>query len=312
MISDLQELHPLSSAQALRQQLARQIQRHAARDGRNPTAIPALTLNRISDPTPCVSVTYEPRLVVFVQGEKRIQIHQTMLCCNSSTYLLAAVDIPVLSQITQASPDRPMLAMALQLDLAEIRRIVVRSELRFPATSPATSAIVAGITSASLLEPCLRLLGLLDHPEDIPFLGQSIQHEILYRLLRGDHGAQLQAIATVGEQRHRTARAIAWLRVHYTQPLRIEELAQRAEMGISTLHHHFRTLTGMSPLQYQKRLRLHMARERLLQTDQDVATTAYAVGYESLSQFTREYNRLFGRPPRRDIEALRERLMIAD
>ena len=311
-MTDLKEIHPISSAQALRQQLARQIQRHAAGDGRNPTAIPGLTLNRISEPTPCVSVTYEPRLVVFVQGEKRIQIHQTMLCCDSSTYLLTAVDIPVLSQITQASPDRPMLAMVLQLDLAEIRRIVVRGELRFPAPSPAASAIVADVTSASLLEPCLRLLGLLDHPEDIPFLGQSIQREILYRLLRGDHGAQLHAIATVGKQSHRTARAIAWLRVHYTQPLRMEELAQRAEMGISTLHHHFRTLTGMSPLQYQKRLRLHMARERLLQTDQDVATTAYAVGYESLSQFTREYNRLFGRPPRRDIEALRERLMIAD
>lgn len=311
-MTDLHTVDSGISTQALRHRLAGQIHRHAANDGRNPTAIPGLTLNRVSHPSPCISATYEPRLVVFAQGEKRIQVHQTTLCCDSSTFLLAAVDIPVLSQITQAAPDRPMLAMVLQLDLAEIRRIVVRGEFHFPAATPAARAIVSGVTSASLLEPCLRLLGLLDHPEDIPFLGQSIQREILYRLLRGDHGAQLHAIATAGEQSHRTAKAIAWLRIHYTQPLRIEELAQRAEMGISTLHHHFRTLTGMSPLQYQKRLRLHVARERLLQTDQDVATAAYAVGYESLSQFNREYNRLFGKPPRRDIEALRERLVAAD
>ncbi len=141
---------------------------------------------------------------------------------------------------------------------------------------------------------------------------QSIQREILYRLLRSRHGALLQTIATAGGQGHRTAKAVAWLRTNYARPLRVEELARETGMGVSTLHHHFRALTAMSPVQYQERLRLHMARERMLQTQEDVASTAYAVGYESLSQFNREYSRLFGQPPRRDILALRKRLATAE
>jgi AraC-like DNA-binding protein len=148
-------------------------------------------------------------------------------------------------------------------------------------------------------------LDLLDTPEDIPFLSNLIQREIVYRLLRGAQGDRLRAIATLGDQSHRTAKAIAWLRANYTKPLRVEELAEVARMGISTLHHHFRALTAMSPLQYQKQLRLVAARERMLVEGLDAATAGFEVGYESPSQFNREYKRFFGQPPTRDIKARR-------
>jgi AraC-like DNA-binding protein len=149
------------------------------------------------------------------------------------------------------------------------------------------------------------LLNLLDAPKDIPFLSHLIQREVIYRLLHGPLGKHLRSIATLGEQSNRTARAVGWLRANYDKPLRVEELASVAQMGVSTLHHHFRSLTAMSPLQYQKRLRLHAARVRMLTEGIDAASAAFEVGYESASQFNREYNRLFGQPPMRDIKSRR-------
>jgi AraC-like DNA-binding protein len=143
----------------------------------------------------------------------------------------------------------------------------------------------------------------MDAPQDIPFLGSLLQREILYRLLRSPLGRHLRSIATLGEQSNRTAKAVSWLKTNYTKPLRVEDLASVAQMGVSTLHHHFRSLTAMSPLQYQKRLRLHAARARMLTEGLDAASAAFEVGYESASQFNREYSRFFGQPPMRDIKA---------
>jgi transcriptional regulator GlxA family with amidase domain len=162
-----------------------------------------------------------------------------------------------------------------------------------------------GKTTAELLSACSRLLDILNTPEDIPFLGAMIQREIVYRLLRGPQGERLRVIATLGDQSRRTAKAIAWLRSNYAKPFRVEQLAEIARMGLSTLHHHFRALTAMSPLQYQKRLRLVAARERMLTEGLDAASAAFEVGYESPSQFNREYKRFFGQPPVRDIKARR-------
>jgi transcriptional regulator GlxA family with amidase domain len=156
-----------------------------------------------------------------------------------------------------------------------------------------------------LLSVCCRLVELLDKAEDIPFLSGLLQREIIYRILRGPEGARLRAIATLGDQSHRTAKAIAWLRANYSNTLRVDDLAQIAGMGVSTLHHHFRSLTAMSPLQYQKCLRLHAARGRMLMDGLDAASAAFEVGYESASQFNREYSRFFGQPPMRDVRALR-------
>ena len=157
----------------------------------------------------------------------------------------------------------------------------------------------------ALLSACCRLLDLLEAPQDIPFLSGMIKREIIYRILRGAGGARLRAIAILGDQSHRTAKAIAWIRANYAKPLRVEDLAEIAGMGVSTLHHHFRILTAVSPLQYQKQLRLQAARGRMLINGLDAASGAFEVGYQSASQFSREYNRFFGQQPKRDIRTLR-------
>ena len=165
--------------------------------------------------------------------------------------------------------------------------------------------MATGEATVEFLSACCRLMDLLDAPQDIPFLSDLIQREIIYRILRGPEGARLRAIATLGDQSHSTAKAIAWIKTNYARPLRVEDLAQIAGMGLSTLHHHFRALTAMSPLQYQKQIRLQAARARMLVDGLDAASAAFEVGYESASQFNREYSRFFGQPPMRDIRTLR-------
>jgi len=160
-------------------------------------------------------------------------------------------------------------------------------------------------TTVELLSAFCRLVDLLTNRQDIPLLSPLIQREIIYRILRSAEGQRLRAIATLGDRSHRTAKVIAWVRANYAKPLRVEDLAQIAGMGVSTLHHHFRVLTAMSPLQYQKQLRLHAARGRMLMDGLDAASAAFEVGYESASQFNREYSRFFGQPPMRDIRTLR-------
>jgi transcriptional regulator GlxA family with amidase domain len=195
--------------------------------------------------------------------------------------------------------------MSLKLEMPMIRELLSREEIRVaevPADSP---AMAIGEATAEFLSACCRLIDLLDAPLDIPFLSGLIEREIIYRILRGPEGARLRAIATLGDQSHRTAKAIAWIKANYAKPLRVEDLAQIAGMGLSTLHHHFRALTAMSPLQYQKLLRLQAARGRMLVDGLDAASAAFEVGYESASQFNREYSRFFGQPPMRDIRTLR-------
>jgi len=290
---------------AMRAALRRQIAAHIPTDGVQATAVPALRLYRQSAATACVSAAYEPRLVVFVQGKKRIDLGATSYLCDGSSFLVSALDLPVVSQVVEATEEKPMLGMLLKLDMAEVRKILSEEEFPSPGEPADARGMAMGETSAELLDACSRLLDLLDAPQDIAFLGSLIQREIIYRLLRSPQGRHLRAIATLGEQSQRTAKAVAWLRTNYAKPLRVEDLAAMAQMGVSTLHHHFRSLTAMSPLQYQKQFRLHVARERMLNDGIDAASAAFEVGYESASQFNREYSRFFGQPPMRDIKALR-------
>jgi AraC-like DNA-binding protein len=289
----------------MRAELARKIALHTRKAGEHATAIPGLTLYRRTECTPCYPATYEPSLNVFVQGRKRVTLGGTTYVCDESTFLLSSLDLPVVSQIIAASEDVPLLSMLLKLDMALVREIVAQQELPSGDGSLHARGIAIGKTTVDLLKPCSRLLDLLDSADDTPFLSKLIQREIVYRLLRSPVGGRLRAIATLGDQSNRTAKAVAWLRANYAKPLRVEELASVANMGMSTLHHHFRALTAMSPLQYQKQLRLVAARERMLIEGLDATSAAFEVGYESASQFNREYKRFFGQPPMRDVKSRR-------
>ena len=294
-----------SAVAELRLELARKIAAHTRTAGERTTPVPGLTLYRRTSTTPCYPATYEPSLNVFVQGHKRVTLGGTTYLCDESTFLLSSLDLPVVSQIVAASEEVPLLSFLLKLDMTAVREMLNHAEFQTQNGSSEARGMAIGKTTVDLLKPCSRLLDLLDSPEDIPFLSDLIQREIVYRLLRGPQGARLRAIATHGDQSHRTAKAIAWLRANYAKPLRLEELAEVARMGMSTLHHHFRALTAMSPLQYQKQLRLVAARERMLIEGLDAASAAFEVGYESPSQFNREYKRFFGEPPIRDIKTRR-------
>jgi AraC-like DNA-binding protein len=294
-----------AEAEELRAALARRIVAHMHGEVKEQTSVPGLCLYRRSAPTECICATYEPELIVFVQGEKRINAGGTTHVCDASTFLLTAIEMPVVSQVTRASKQEPILGITLKLEMPAVREILSQEEFLVPELSSGARGMAVGKTPLELLSACSRLLGLLDTPVDIPFLSGLMQREILYRVLRSPLGGHLRAIATLGEQSNRTAKAVSWLRENFDKPLRVEKLAAVAQMGVSTLHHHFRSLTAMSPLQYQKRMRLHAARLRMMTNGMDAASAAFEVGYESASQFNREYSRFFGLPPMRDIKSRR-------
>jgi AraC-like DNA-binding protein len=296
---------PSNQAQELRLALAHKIASFMGSEENRATDIPGLTLHRRIAPTAPCSMTYEPGVTVMAQGRKRVVLGRTTFIYGESRYLLTSLDLPIVSQIIEASAEAPCLAMSLKLDMPVIRELLSREEIQVTDAPVDSPAMATGEATVEFLSACCRLMDLLDTPQDIPFLSGLIQREIIYRILRGPEGARLRAIATLGDQSHRTAKAIAWIKANYAKPLRVEDLAQTVGMGLSTLHHHFRALTSMSPLQYQKQLRLQAARGRMLIDGLDAASAAFEVGYESASQFNREYARFFGQPPMRDIRALR-------
>jgi AraC-like DNA-binding protein len=274
-----------------------------------PPEIPGLMLMRIDQPYLNTCAVYEPCVAVIVQGSKRIKVGDETLCYGEDRYLITSMDMPVRSAVIEASAERPYLGVALRLDWREIASLMLES----PATPTGTvtrdsRAMTTGALTAPLLEAFDRLLALLDQPEHIPALAPLIKREIHYRLLTGEAGARLRQIATVDTQSHQVARAIARLNARFTEPLRVETLAREAGMSVSTFHHHFKALTAMSPLQYQKQLRLQEARRLLLGEVSDAASAGHRVGYESPSQFSREYARLFGVPPARDAQRLRQQV----
>jgi AraC-like DNA-binding protein len=299
------DAHTTDPAAGLRAELAARISAFVGSAENRATESPGLTLHRRVTPTAPCSMTYEPGVTVMAQGRKRVDLGSTSFLYGPSQFLLTAVDLPVISRIVEASEETPCLAMSLKIEIPLVRELLSREEIHVTEAPSGSPAMSAGKASVEFLDACCRLLRLLEAPQDAPFLGGLIQREIIYRLLRSDEGARLRSIATLGEQSHRTAKAIAWITANYAKPLRVEHLAEIAGMGVSTLHHHFRVLTSMSPLQYQKQVRLQAARTRMLTDDLDAASAAFKVGYESASQFNREYSRLFGQPPGRDIRGLR-------
>jgi AraC-like DNA-binding protein len=306
MINSHKTALPLSSqTRSLRMELACKIASFMGSEENRATNIPGLSLHRRTAPTAPCSATYEPGVIVMAQGQKRVDLGRTTFIYGESRYLLTSVDLPIVSQIIEASEEAPCLAMSLKLEMPVIRELVSREEIQSAEVPSDHPAMATGEVTAEFLGACCRLVDLLNTPQDIPFLSELIQREIVYRILRGPEGARLRAIATLGDQSHRTAKAIGWIKANYAKSLRVEDLAEIAGMGLSTLHHHFRALTAMSPVQYQKQLRLQAARGRMLVDGLDAASAAFEVGYESATQFNREYSRLFGLPPMRDIRTLR-------
>jgi AraC-like DNA-binding protein len=269
------------------------------------TPVPDLAFFRREAPTPPGICRVEPSVVVVVQGAKRMLVGDDTYAYNSERFLIASFDIPASSEVVEASPDRPCLGLLLKLDLRMMAELVAQTRLPPPKDRSVAKGMALGTVTPSLLESFKRLTDLLDEPEAIEVLAPLVKREIHYRLLTSDQAGRLRQLASVGSQSHLVARAIEWLKTNYASPLRVEDLAERVHMSASSLHHHFRQLTAMSPLQYQKWLRLNEAKRLMLNDGRDAASAAFEVGYESPSQFSREYARLFGAPPKRDVVSLR-------
>jgi AraC-like DNA-binding protein len=271
------------------------------------TAIPRVTLTRSQVTTAPSPAIYYPLLCVIAQGRKRLFLGSDELQFDSTSYLVASVDVPVVGQVLEA----PYFGFMLALDVANLAALLL--EMPPGAAKCASSkAMAVNELDDELLDPILRLIRLLDKPEHIPILAPLIEREILYRLLLGPRGEMLRQMALPASRLSQIRRAIDQIRSRFDQPLRVEELAQIAGMSQPSFHRHFREVTAMSPLQFQKQIRLQEARRRLLSQNADAASIGFEVGYESASQFSREYSRLFGAPPGRDTRRVRQSLTLAE
>jgi AraC-like DNA-binding protein len=260
------------------------------------TPIPRVSIVVSPQPTPPTVGVYRPMLCMVLQGAKEATIGGQVLRYDEASYFVASLDLPASGRITEASPERPYICLCLAIDPDQLARLLPDVPLQ---SEPQAPAFAISAVTTELVEVWQRLLGLLDKPGDIAVLAPLFEREILYRLLQGPQGAALRQIVRAGSSMAQLRRAIAWIKEHFQEPIRIEALADLAGMSPATFYRHFKAATAMSPLQYQKNLRLQEAR-RLLVSNQDAAKTAFAVGYESPSQFSREYARLFGSPPMRD------------
>ena len=295
---------------AARGRLARKIERLTESEEVVETAVQGLTLSRRSAPTPPVFGIYETGIALIVQGAKLVTLGEDVLTYDRDHFLITSLDLPLFGQVTEASIDCPYLSLMLLLDEQAILDILLNDEFLAssasqPRRSPTTRAMATGRVTGELFSAFERLVDLLESTPDIPALAPLIQREILYRLMTGEQGGRLRQIGAAGSHSAGIARAIRHLKANFAATLRINELAEDAAMSVSTFHSHFRSMTTMSPLQYQKQLRLHEARRLLLTFSMDSATAAFQVGYESPSQFSREYSRLFGAPPKRDVATTR-------
>ncbi|MFP3919214.1 AraC family transcriptional regulator [Lysinibacillus telephonicus] len=286
-------------------ELAELIERHVPMDGTFETAIPGLRLVRSSQISEPVYSVYEPSLCVVAQGSKLVMLGEENYQYDTASYLTASVHLPITGQIIKASTENPYLCVNLSLDMTQIFEVVQSSSQVISSESPGRGLVI-NIVNDSLIEVVLRLIRLLDTPQDIPILAASIKREIIYRVLQNDQNDSLKHFALVGSQAQRIAKVIGILNREFSQSLRVDELAREASMSLSSFYSHFKEVTGMSPIQYQKQLRLQEARRLLLTENLEAAEAAFQVGYESPSYFNREYSRMFGLPPMKDIKRLRE------
>ncbi|HEY3341733.1 MAG TPA: AraC family transcriptional regulator, partial [Anaerolineae bacterium] len=292
-------------AQANRDELVERITRAIREDGRV-EPLKGLHLHRSSSPTEPVHGVTDMSFCVVAQGSKEIFLGERRYQYDPAHYLLTSVELPVVSQIVEASQERPYLSLRLHLDPTLVGSVMVEAGHSSPQSQADVSAITVSLLDAGLLDAVVRLIRLLDAPTEAQFLAPLITREIVYRLLMGEQGDRLRHIAVLVDNTYHIARAIERLHKDFNQPLRIESIARELGMSVSGFHHHFKAVTAMSPLQFQKRLRLQEARRLMLGEHLDAASAAFQVGYDDASHFNREYKRLFGLPPVRDVERLRE------
>jgi AraC-like DNA-binding protein len=275
--------------------------RHA-KGRRTETAIPRVTITTMNEVTEHQFGLFQPMVCLILQGAKEVMIADRVLRYDPACYFVASMEVPASGCIAQASADAPYVGVTLALDRDMLAALL--PDAQTPVGEAAPSSFGVGAVTPDLLDAWLRLLRLLDAPADVPVLAPLFEREILYRLLQGPQGAVLRQIALADSRLSQIRRAIAWIRDNFDRPMRVEALAEISGMSAASFHRHFKSATAMSPLQYQKTLRLQQAR-RLLIANQDASQAGFAVGYESASQFSREYARLFGSPPMRDAVRLR-------
>ncbi|AJD47235.1 AraC family transcriptional regulator [Isoalcanivorax pacificus W11-5] len=290
--------------------LAEQVMEHITEEGVVSTAIPGLELLRANGATSCTSTVYEPALCVIAQGQKTVQLGDREIIYGPLSYMVSSVHLPVVGQVLQASEDEPYLAVKLTIDPQEVADLILELGDDMPLHEDiACSEVACGLCIAQvdfgILEAMTRMVSLLGSPTDARMLAPLARREIIYRALMGEMGARMRDFAAADSQAHRVSRVIALLKDRFAEPLRIRELADNVNMSESTLFHTFKQVTRMSPLQFQKKLRLHEARRLMLTEGLEAATASYRVGYESPSHFSREYSRMFGAPPRADVIKLR-------
>jgi AraC-like DNA-binding protein len=295
-----------NSSSAARAELARLVGAIAQTDGEYANAIPSLKFYRrsvTSEPMPCI---YALGLGLAVQGGKRVTLGGEIFDYGQGQSLVTSLDLPVVSYVTRASSAEPYLGLWLELDCGRLAQVAAGMDLSAPLASASARALSVVDLDEGLTQALIRLVRLLGEPQLIKQVAPLIEQEIMVRLLLGEHGATLRQLVAAGSASQQIARVINWLRLHFTEDFPMDDLAAQAHMSPSTFRLHFRSVTGMSPLQYLKQLRLQDARQLMLNEDIDAGSAAVRVGYESASQFSREYTRLFGAPPLRDIRRLQE------
>lgn len=283
-------------------ELAAVIDRHVRGTGICTTPMPHVSLIRADEPSTPTPAVYEASLCLIAQGSKRVSIGEHSVVYDAAHYLLVSVDLPLVGDVIDARPEKPYLCCKIDLDPAMLADLMVSQSEAVPRTDLPLLGVYP--SDPDLIDAACRLVRLLDRPEAIGVLAPLIEREILYRLLTGPHGPMLRHVATAGSHLNQVSRAIAAIRRRFDAPIRIDEVAAEAGMSPSSLHAHFKAITRMTPLEYQKQLRLQEARRLMLVGGASAGSAGFAVGYESPSQFSREYRRLFGAPPRQDIERL--------
>jgi AraC-like DNA-binding protein len=281
------------------------IAKYSKGDGMHPTAVSGLHCIRLTEPHMELPHVYNPCVCVIVQGAKQVLLGEEIYRYHPSQFLAVSVDLPLMGQVLEATPDKPYLCLAVDIDARQFADLISQTGDAGWSRGETARGLFVGDLDAGTLDSAVRLARLLETPRDIPVLAPLMLREFHYRLLQSQYGALIAQMAIAGSNTHKIGQIIRSIKTRLAEPIRVEELASMANMSPSSFHQHFKAVTAMSPVQYQKRLRLTEARQILIGEKSDATSAAYRVGYQSVSQFTREYARMFGAPPRKDVELLR-------